>query len=83
MKTIKSLLANSSDLYMALMSYRATPLPFRNLNPAELSIGHQIRTDVPQLKTAHIPSWPYLDNFRMKMRSTRQNRHTTMTNAIE
>ena len=65
-KTIKSLFANSPDPHMALMSYRATPLQFCNLSPAELSISRQIRTDVPQLKTAHIPNWPYLDNFRMQ-----------------
>ena len=65
-KTIKSLFANSQDPYMALMSYRATPLPFCKLSPAELSMGRQIRTDVPQLKTAHIPTWPYLENFRVQ-----------------
>ena len=46
-KTIKSLFANSPDPYMALMNYRATPLPLCNLSPAELSMGRQIHTDVP------------------------------------
>ena len=57
---------NSPDPYMALMSYRATPQPFCNLSPAELSMGRQIHTDVPQMKTAQIPNWFYLDNFRMQ-----------------
>ena len=76
-KTIKSLFANSPDPYMALMSYRATPLLFCNLSPTELFMGRQIRTDIPQLKTAYIPNWPYLDNFRIQddTVSTRQNRN--------
>jgi len=41
-KTVKSLLEHSPDPYLALLSYRATPLPFCGLSPAELSMGRPI-----------------------------------------
>ena len=38
-KTIKMLLGESKDLYMAILSYRTTPFPWCNLSPAELLMG--------------------------------------------
>ena len=49
---------------MALLSYRATPLPWCGLSPAELLMGRKIRTDVPQLKSNFIPKWEHIQNFR-------------------
>ena len=40
-KTIKSLLQETSDTYLALLSYRATPLPWCRLSPAELLMGRK------------------------------------------
>ena len=51
---------------MALLSYRATALPWCNLSPAKLLMGRKIRTDVPQLSTEFVPEWPYLHAFREK-----------------
>ena len=51
-KTIKSLLEYSPDPYMALLTYRATPMPWCALSPAELLMGRKIRTDVPQVTGA-------------------------------
>ena len=50
-KTIKSLLQETSDTYLALLSYRATPLPWCRLSPAELLMGRRLRTDVPQVRS--------------------------------
>ena len=41
-RTVKGLLKQSADPYMALLSYRATPLPFCGLSPAELLMGRRI-----------------------------------------
>lgn len=62
-RTVKSLLEHTADPYMALMSYRATPLPFCGLSPAELLMGRRIRTDIPQATKLFIPEWPYLSRF--------------------
>ena len=63
-KTVKQLFEHSTDQYMALLSYRATPLPSCGLSPAELLMGRRIRTDVPQVEKLLIPDWPYLKDFR-------------------
>jgi len=46
--------------------YRATPLPWCGLSPAELLMGCRIRTDAPQHPKMFKPQWPYLDEFREK-----------------
>ena len=63
-KTVKKLLEHSADLYKALLSYRATPLPWCGYSPAELLMGRRIRTDVPQLKDNLIPKREYVCYFR-------------------
>ena len=63
-KTIKSLITKSTDPYLALLSYRATPLPWCGLSPAQLLMGRIIRTDVPQHLTIFQPEWSYLKDFR-------------------
>ena len=62
-KTVKSLLQHSSDPYRALLSYRATPMPWCALSPAELLMGRKIRTDVPQLQDNLIPNLPHINSF--------------------
>ena len=51
---------------MALLSYRVTPLPWCGLSPAQLLMGRQLRTDVPQTKITLTPVWPYLTDFCQK-----------------
>ena len=63
-KTAKSLLEKSADPHMALLSYRATPLPWCGLSPAELLMDRRLQTDIPQPKKVFIPDWPYLADFR-------------------
>ena len=63
-KTVKKLLKEAKDLFLSLLSYRATPLPWCNLSPAELLMGRAIRSNIPQLEETFIPKWPYLEQFR-------------------
>ena len=46
--TIRGLLKETEDVYLTLLSYRATPLPWCMLSPSELLLGRKVRTDVPQ-----------------------------------
>ena len=65
---------------MALLSFRATPIPWCLFSPTELLMGRKLRTDIPIAKTLLTPQWSYLPEFR---ESTRLNRSRTMTSAIE
>ena len=63
---MKTLLSCNQDPYLALLNYRATPLPWCGQSPAELLMGRKIRTRLPQTKNVMIPNWPYLKDFRRK-----------------
>ena len=63
-QTVKRLLKRSDDPYMALLTYRSTPLQWCNFSPAELLMGRCLRTTLPILKEQLIPPWPYLDKFQ-------------------
>ena len=63
-QTVKRLFKRSADPYQALLSYRATPLPWCNLSPAELLMGRRLRTMVPQTDKALIPKWTFLPEFK-------------------
>ena len=65
-QTVKKLLKESKDPYQAVLSYRSTPLPWCNISPAELLMGRQLRTALPQVDDLLLPKWPYLDEFRRK-----------------
>jgi len=63
-RTIKNLLQNANDPFMALLSYRATPMQWCSLSPAELLQGRKIRTDVPQPKSSFIPQWTHTQQLK-------------------
>ena len=50
----KGLAKKSSDLYLALLAYRATPL-IDGLTPAEKLMGRKIRSNVPQSPSKLVP----------------------------
>ena len=65
-KTMKSLLEHTNDPYLALLSYRSTPLPWCNYSPAELLMGRRIQTDIPQITSQLTPQWHFLPDFQQK-----------------
>ena len=62
-QTIKKLFRKSDDIYQGLLSYRSTPLPWCNLSPAELLMGHRLRTLLPLTDKQLNPQWNYLPEF--------------------
>ena len=64
--TIKGMLKKSKDPYLAVLSYRATPHPWCGRSPAELCMGRNICSTVPQTKSLLTPQWLYLPEFRKR-----------------
>ena len=54
-RTVKSLLTKSDDPYVALMSYRSTPLE-NGYSPSELLMGRKLRTTIPMITEQLLPS---------------------------
>ena len=74
-RQVKRMIKQSKDPYLALLSYRSTPLPWCWLSsPAELCMGRKIRTPVPKHL---VPQWPYLKAFmeENKKFKDRQKKH--------
>lgn len=63
-RTVKNFLKDSNDPHLALLTYRATPLPWCGLSPAELLMGRNIRTTVPEQAENFTLKWPDLQKFR-------------------
>lgn len=55
-RTIKQLLKNVPDPYLALISYRAIQLPRYNKCPSEL-MGRKVQTGIPQTDEYLLPNW--------------------------
>ena len=71
-QTVKRMLVRSGDHHLALLSYRAMPLPWCDLSPAELCMGRRVRTPVPQTDKQLVPAWPYLMTFKEKNKSFKE-----------
>ena len=63
-QTVKNLLKKAEDPFIALLSYRSTPLPCGGRSPAELLMGRYIHSTLPQTTNSLILHWPYLTEFR-------------------
>lgn len=83
-KTVKKLLKDAEDPHLALLFYRATPLPWCKLSPAELLMGRIIRSNIPQISETFAPQWSYLADFRksnkqykLRQKADYDSRHRT------
>lgn len=83
MRTVKRLLKKSSDPYLALMAYRATPLA-NGYSPTELLMGRKIRTLVPVIPSQLNPVCADMiklklteQSYRQKQRHNYDHRHRT------
>ena len=77
-QTAKRLLTKSDDPYLALLIYRATPLPWCNLSPSQLLMGRHLRTNLPQVQEHLQPKWTYLGSSSNNMLTTSRSRSQLM-----
>lgn len=70
--TVKGLWKGRGEKIRALMTYRATPLEC-GYSPAQLLMGRQTRTTIPQLSASLIPRWPNIKRFRKTEKRAKEN----------
>ncbi|KAL0190869.1 hypothetical protein M9458_013567 [Cirrhinus mrigala] len=64
-QTVKCLWKKDTDQTRALLAYRATLLE-HGYSPAQLLMGRNLRTSLPQSSSQLTPQWPDLEAFRRK-----------------
>ena len=62
-RTAKSMLDKSADIFLAFLSHRTSPLK-NGFSPAQLLMGRQLRSTVPSSPTILHPCIPDLDSMR-------------------
>ena len=71
-QTVKNLLKKEGDLYLALLSYRSTPLKC-GFSPSELLMARKLRTNVPITRESLKPAVPDLTVLREKEEQIRKS----------
>ena len=69
-QTVKGIKSNSIYPCMALLSYRATPLPWCKLSPAELFMRRKVRADIPQASSQLCGIFDYFSRKRQRVQAT-------------
>ena len=70
-QTVKRLFKCSQDLYLSILNYNASPMPWCNLAPSELLMGRKLRTTVPQITKHLLPKWHFLRDLKHKYKAFR------------
>ena len=80
-QTVKNLIKKAADPYLALLSYRNTPI-HNGFSPAEMLMGRRLRTDLPADPSTLKPYTPDHDLiagkehlYKTKMKQSYDNRH--------
>jgi len=80
-RTVKQLLKGAKDPYLALLSYRSSPIK-NGYSPAELLMGRKLRTTVPMVPAKLLPKTPDMEavqqfeqTSRQKLKSNFDKRH--------
>ena len=71
-QTVKRLLSRSDDPFLALLTYRATLLPWCGYSPAQLLMGRNIRINIPQAMEHLISQLPNYKKFRQDDKKFKQ-----------
>lgn len=79
-QTAKRLFTWSTDPFLALLTYRATPLSWCNLCPSELLMGRHLRMTIPLSDHQLIPKWPFLPEFKWSNQTFKQNQKSNFDN---
>ena len=82
-RTVKQLLKNAQDSYLALLSYRATPLPWCDKSPSELLMGRKVRTGIPQTDEHFLPDWSFLSEFRKRDMEYKRKQKENVTGPVK
>ena len=79
-RTVKRLMKYEDDPYLALLNYRAKPLPWCGLSSSQLLMGRRIKTLVPQVKHSFMPNGKILERV---ITNINKNRNDTTTDGTE
>ena len=71
MKTVKELLKRNEDPYLAMMTYRSTPLQ-NGYSPAELLMSRRLRTTLPTVQSQLKPFVPDYATIKAKEDDTKR-----------
>ena len=77
-KTAKKLLKQSSDPHLAILSFRATPLPWCGLSPSGLLMGRQIRQSPSRVYISLLSGHIYLSFVSLTNNLRRFKRRTSI-----
>jgi len=76
-KTVKRLLSQLNDPFLALLTYQATPLPWCGYSPTQLLMGRNVQTNIPQSTEYLIPQLPNYKKFKCQQNLYYDYRHRT------
>ena len=75
-QTAKKIIRQANP-FLALMSYRATPLQASGASPAQLMLGRQIKTTLPTVDKVLAPKWPDFTKVRKADTKVKENYRRT------